>query len=98
MTANDSATRPPTTALPAPGAGLAWGLLGVLAFSFTVPFTRVAVGGLDPLFIGAGRAVAAAGLAALALAVTRQRRPRGAQWGRLALVVGGVVAGFPLLT
>ncbi len=75
-----------------------WGLLGVVAFSFTVPLTRVAVEGLSPLFIGAGRAVVAAVLAALALAVTRQRFPRGLQWFRLAVVAGGIVAGFPLLT
>jgi drug/metabolite transporter (DMT)-like permease len=81
-----------------PAAGLAWGLLGVLAFSFSLPFTRVAVAGLDPLFIGAGRAVVAAGLAATALAITRQRAPRGTQWWRLAVVGGGVVVGFPLLT
>ena len=78
--------------------GLGWGLLGVVAFSFTVPFTRVAVGGLSPLFIGSGRAVIAALLAAAALAVTRQRLPTGAQWRRLAVVAGGVVVGFPLLT
>lgn len=78
--------------------GLAWGLLGVLAFSFTVPFTRIAVEGLSPLFVGAGRAVAAAALAALALAVTRQRLPTGRQWARVAIVAAGVVAGFPLLT
>lgn len=75
-----------------------WGLLGVVAFSFTVPFTRVAVEGLSPLFIGAGRAVVAAVLAALALAVTRQSFPSGLQWFRLAVVAGGIVAGFPLLT
>ncbi|UUW92405.1 DMT family transporter [Nocardioides sp. WV_118_6] len=79
-------------------AGLAWGLLGVLAFSFTVPLTRVALRDLDPLFIGAGRAVVAAALAGTALALSRQRLPRGAQWGRLAVVGAGVVAGFPLLT
>lgn len=79
-------------------AGLWWGLLGVIAFSFTLPFTRVAVGGLSPLFIGAGRAVIAAILAAIALTVTRQRPPTRAQWMRLAVVAGGVVAGFPLLT
>ena len=79
-------------------AGLGWGLLGVLAFSFTVPFTRVAVDGLSPLFIGSGRAVVAATLAITALAVTRQRLPRGVQWVRLAVVGGGVVVGFPLLT
>jgi drug/metabolite transporter (DMT)-like permease len=70
----------------------------VAAFSFTVPFTRVAVGGLSPLFIGAGRAVIAALLAAAALAVTRQQLPRGVQWARLAVVAGGIVVGFPLLT
>lgn len=79
-------------------AGLWWGLLGVLAFSFTLPFTRIAIGGLSPLFIGSGRAVVAALLAGIALAVTRQRPPTRAQWARLAIVAGGVVAGFPLLT
>lgn len=102
MTAHDSATaqinRPLSAPARAANVGLAWGLLGVLAFSFTVPFTRVAVDGLSPLFIGAGRAVVAAALAATALAVTRQRRPRGSQWWRLAVVAGGVVTGFPLLT
>jgi drug/metabolite transporter (DMT)-like permease len=78
--------------------GLGWGLLGVVAFSFTVPFTRVAVGGLSPLFIGSGRAVVAAVLAGLALALTRQKAPTMRQWLRLAVVAGGVVAGFPLLT
>jgi drug/metabolite transporter (DMT)-like permease len=68
------------------------------AFSFTVPFTRVAVGGLSPLFIGSGRAVVAALLAGAALALTRQRLPHGRQWARLAVVGGGVVLGFPLLT
>jgi len=75
-----------------------WGLLGVAAFSFTVPFTRVAVAGLPPLFIGSGRAVLAGLPAAVALALTRQRLPRGRQWARLAVVAGGVVLGFPLLT
>ena len=88
-----------TTPDPQPAAsGLGWGLLGVLAFSFTVPFTRVAVEGMSPLFIGTGRAVVAAVLAAAALALTRQRLPRGTQWVRLGVVAGGVVLGFPLLT
>jgi drug/metabolite transporter (DMT)-like permease len=75
-----------------------WGFIGVLAFSLTLPLTRLAVGGLSPLFIGSGRAVVAAGLATISLAVTRQRRPRGIQWARLLVVAGGVVVGFPLLT
>ncbi|MDR6508838.1 drug/metabolite transporter (DMT)-like permease [Arthrobacter oryzae] len=78
--------------------GLWFGLLGVAAFSFTVPFTKVAVAGLPPLFIGSGRAVVAAVLAGFALALTRQRFPRGVQWARLAVVAAGVVIGFPLLT
>lgn len=78
--------------------GLAWGGLGVLAFSFTVVFTRVAVAQLDPLFVGAGRAVVAAALAGIALAVTRSRVPLPRQAARLAIVGGGVVLGFPLLT
>ena len=100
MRANSSATTliRPSDIRSRPATGLWWGLLGVAAFSFTVPFTRVAVAGLSPLFIGSGRAVVAAVLAACALALTRQRLPRGTQWARLAVVAGGVVVGFPLLT
>ena len=63
-----------------------------------MPFTRVAVHGLSPLFIGSGRAVVAAILATVALAVTRQRLPWGRQWLRLSVVGGGIVVGFPMLT
>lgn len=95
----DSATVSRPEVLPTSRSGLGWGLLGVLAFSFTVPWTRVAVeGGLHPLLVGCGRAVVAAALAAVALAATRQRAPRGRQWLRLAVVAGGVVVGFPVLT
>ncbi|ALE06852.1 hypothetical protein AL755_17605 [Arthrobacter sp. ERGS1:01] len=99
MRTNDSATVEIRPAIPhqAP-TGLWWGLLGVAAFSFTVPLTRVAVGGLSPLFVGSGRAVIAAVLAALALALTRARLPQGRQWLRLAVIAGGIVVGFPLLT
>jgi len=99
MNSNDSATVEIAPAIPqsAPS-GLWWGLLGVAAFSFTVPLTRVAVGGLSPLFVGSGRAVIAAVLAVLALALTRQRLPQGRQWVRLAVIAGGIVVGFPLLT
>lgn len=65
-----------------------------------MPLTRVAVadGDMSPLFAGSARAVIAAVLAALALAITRQRMPRGTQWLRVAVVAGGAVVGFPLLT
>jgi drug/metabolite transporter (DMT)-like permease len=84
--------------LPSKASGLWLGLVGVVAFSFTVPFTKVAVASLSPLFIGSGRAVVAAVLAGSALALTRQRLPCGVQWARLAVVAAGVVVGFPLLT
>jgi drug/metabolite transporter (DMT)-like permease len=100
MTAHDSATA--TASLPlstaASRAGLAWGALGVLAFSFTVPLTRVAVQSLDPAFVGAGRAVVAGGLAVVLLIATRSRLPRRGEVLRLAVVAGGVVVGFPLCT
>lgn len=73
-------------------------MLGVLAFSFTIPLTRVAVEGMSPLFIGAGRAVLAAILAAVALASMRQKRPIGSQWVGVGVVAAGVVVGFPVLT
>lgn len=78
--------------------GLWWGFVGVTAFSFTVPFTRIAVESLSPLFLGGGRAAIAAALAVVALTVTRQRPPSRRQWLRLSVVAGGIVAGFPLLT
>jgi drug/metabolite transporter (DMT)-like permease len=77
---------------------LVWGLAGVAAFSFTVPLTRVALGGLSPLFIGSGRAVVAAVLAGVALTATRQAVPVGTQWARMVVVAAGVVIGFPVLT
>ena len=76
--------------------GLWWGFLGVLAFSFTVPLTRVAVAGMSPLFVGSARAVIAATLAVAVLAITRQALPNRNQFGRLLVVGAGVVVGFPL--
>jgi len=80
------------------GRGLAWGFVGVLAFSATLPATRLAVADLDPVFLGLGRAVVAASLAAVLLAVTRASLPQGTTWPRLAVVAAGVVVGFPLLS
>lgn len=53
---------------------------------------------MSPLFIGSGRSVVAAILAALALTLTKQPLPRGKQWIRLAVIAGGIAIGFPLLT
>ncbi|NAZ88170.1 EamA family transporter, partial [Kineococcus sp. T90] len=89
--------RPGRAAAPAP-AGPLLGLAGVVVFSFTLPLTRTAVRTLDPLLVGAGRALLAGLLAALVLALTRAPRPARRLLPRLLLVVAGVVAGFPLLT
>jgi len=78
--------------------GLFFGFLGVLMFSFTLPMTHIAVAELAPLFISNGRAVVAGTLAIAVLAISRQARPRGSQWWRLAIVAGGVIFGFPLFT
>lgn len=78
---------------------MGWGCVGIVAFSFTLPFTRVATqDGLSPLFIGSGRAVVAALLAVIALVATRQSLPNAIQWARLAVVAAGVVIGFPILS
>ena len=75
-----------------------FGLLGVIGFSLTLPATRMAVAELDPTFVGLGRAIIAAAIAGLALAVTSSRKPVGKQWFRLGGTAMGVVIGFPLLS
>ena len=77
--------------------GLFFGWLGMLGFSLTLVMTRVAVRELDPTFIGLGRALVAAVLAALVLRARRAPLPTRAQWRRIALVAAGVVVGFPWL-
>ncbi len=83
--------------------GLLWGGLGVLAFSLSLPATRLAVQGLDPVFVGAARAVVAGVVAGAVLLVERAPLPgldRAGRvaWGQLLLVCLGVVVGFPLLS
>ncbi|MBN9241926.1 MAG: DMT family transporter [Mesorhizobium sp.] len=74
------------------------GLLGVVIFSGSLPATRVAVGGFSPLFLTSARAVIAAALGALLLALLRQARPARSDLIPLFVVALGVVVGFPLLT
>ncbi|MFF5176380.1 DMT family transporter [Micromonospora sp. NPDC000089] len=78
--------------------GLTLGALGVLAFSMSLPATRVAVRELDPWFVAFGRAVGAALLAWAYLRLTGAPRPTRDQWRRLPIVAVGVVVGFPLFT
>ncbi len=80
-------------------AGFAWGALGVLAFSVSLPATRMAVaGGLPGGFVGIGRAVVAGVLALITLAALRQGVPSRRQARSLVIVAVGVVFGFPWLT
>lgn len=71
------------------------GFLGVAMFSASFPFTHVAVREFGVMFPSFGRAVIAGLLAVGVLRVTRTAPPPRHLWGRLAMVVGGVVVGFP---
>jgi drug/metabolite transporter (DMT)-like permease len=74
------------------------GGLGVLAFSFSLPATRLAVADLSPAVVGLGRALVAAALAAALLAVRREPVPDRGDMPRLLLTGVGVVIGFPLFS
>ncbi len=78
--------------------GFAYGFLGVLIFSLSLPATRIAVSGFDPVFVGLGRAIVAAGLSLILLVVTRQTIPPLRFLPKFLIVVIGVVIGFPLLS
>ena len=95
MAEQRSATRPGAAALPS---GLAWGALGVLAFSLSLPTTQVAVRELGWVFATAGRAVVAAVLGATYLAARRAPLPDRSLLPGLLVVAAGVVVGFPLCT
>ncbi|MCP8894860.1 DMT family transporter [Shinella daejeonensis] len=74
------------------------GFIGMTIFAGSLPATRLAVGGFDPVFLTAARG-GLAGLCALALlALFRQKKPQRAEIGPLVVVALGVVVGFPLLT
>ncbi|NIE68708.1 DMT family transporter [Burkholderia sp. Ax-1719] len=74
------------------------GLAGVLIFSGSLPATRLAVLGLDPLFLTGARATLAGALGALLLVLFRAAWPERRELWPLVIVALGVVVGFPLLT
>jgi drug/metabolite transporter (DMT)-like permease len=78
--------------------GMLLGLIGVAIFSLTLPFTRLAVRELDPLFLTLGRALGAAVLAGGWLRMRRVAVPGRAALWPLAIVALGCVLGFPLLS
>ncbi len=72
--------------------------MGVLAFSFSLPGTALALEGFGPWSSTGLRGVLAAVLAIVALGATRSKLPSGDQWAPLAVVALGCGLGFPLLT
>jgi drug/metabolite transporter (DMT)-like permease len=98
MRPTSPATLAPPATLPEETRGMLLGLAGVAIFSLTLPFTRMAVVELDPLFLTLGRALGAALLAACWLRLKRVPRPGRAALRPLAVVALGCVVGFPLLS
>ncbi|MFC6237358.1 DMT family transporter [Longivirga aurantiaca] len=86
---------------PATGAvlrsGLVWAFVGVLLFSMSVPMTKVAVGGFDPFFTAAGRAVIAGALALVLLGIRRVPFPERRHLKPLLFTMLGAVFGWPIL-
>lgn len=74
------------------------GALGVLIFSGSMPATRAALAGFDPLFLTLARAVLAGAMGLGLLLIFRQPRPARGELMSLAVVALGVVLGFPLLS
>ena len=91
----------PIAAAPAAARGasaVVLGIIGMVMFAATLPATRLALEGLSPLFVTAGRAVLAAALSAGLLAFCKIPRPRGGALLFTAAVSLCLVIGFPLLS
>jgi drug/metabolite transporter (DMT)-like permease len=78
--------------------GMLLGTIGVAIFSLTLPFTRLAVTELHPVFIALGRAVVAAVCAGALLWWMRAPFPTLRQWRALAITSLGCVVGFPVFS
>lgn len=76
--------------------GLAWALLGVFLWSFSLPLTKVAVEGFDAVTVAAGRGVIAGLLAVPVLLLTHCKLPPRHLWGPLAWTALGAMLGWPL--
>jgi drug/metabolite transporter (DMT)-like permease len=77
--------------------GFLLGFTGTCLFAGTLPATRLAVSGLDPLFLTAARAVLAGCAGLLVLLVMRRRWPAPTLWLEIAAAACCTVLGFPLL-
>ncbi|MFI1506372.1 DMT family transporter [Streptomyces sp. NPDC020597] len=101
MTVQSSATAPTAIAVSTSrpsGRGTLQATLGVVAFSLTFPATAWGLEGFGPWALVAVRSVLAALIAGACLLALRIPPPARRHWAGLAVVAGGVVVGFPLLT
>ncbi len=77
--------------------GLAWALVGVVLWSFSLPFTKAAVEGFSAVTVASGRGLIAGALAVPVLLLTRRHFPPRHLWGPLAWTALGAMLGWPLL-
>ncbi|EFK98769.1 integral membrane protein [Streptomyces sp. SPB78] len=85
-------------AAPRSRSGLLLAALGVLCFSLTFPSTAWGLESFGPWSLVCLRCVLATAVAAGFLRAVRARVPARAHWAGIAVVAGGGVLGFPLLT
>ena len=76
--------------------GLLLGCIGMALFAGTLPATRLAVSGLDPLFLTVARAALAGSAGLIVLRVTRRRLPPRSLWLEMLGAATCTVLGFPL--
>ncbi|WP_134686723.1 DMT family transporter [Brevibacillus migulae] len=78
--------------------GLLLGLVGVICFSLTLPFTSISVEYFGTTVVGLGRTVIAAILVGMILIVRKEKIPTRPQLKSILIVTMGAVLAFPLLT
>lgn len=78
-------------------AGLGLAFIGVLAFSFSLPLTVLALESFDPVLTATGRAVIAGVVAAVILAARRVPIPDKSLLKPLVYTMAGAVFGWPIL-
>ncbi len=77
--------------------GFLLGLVGMMMFAGTLPATRLAVRGIDPLFLTAARATIAGCAGVAMLLTTRRRLPPPGKWREFVLTGLCTIIGFPVL-
>ena len=76
--------------------GLLLGFVGMCLFAGTLPATRLAVSGFDPLFLTVARAAVAGSAGLIVLIVLRRRIPPRSHWLEIFGAALCTVVGFPL--